>query len=96
MITHRSRDHLVLKLGVSSVGSFHGRSCWKNSKHVYDDQEWLNTTPGHLVDDFDNDLSLMSDNECYYYDDQYCDEESDDDSPYYLYSDYEDISESDN
>ena len=56
----------------------------------------MNTTPGHSVDDFDNDLSLMSDNECYYYDDQYCEEESDDDSPYYLYSDYEDTSESEN
>ena len=67
-----------------------GRSCWKNSKHVYDDQEWLSTTPGHSVDDFDDDLSLMSDDEYYY--DQYCKEESDDDIPldYYLYcnSDY--------
>ena len=80
-----------------------GRSCWKNSKHVYDDQEWLSTTSGHSVDDFDDNLSLMSDDEyCYDQyckeesDDQYCKEESDDDYPYYIYSDYEDTSESDN
>lgn len=72
-----------------------GRSCWRNSKHVYDDQEWLTTTPGPL-DDFIDELSLVSEDE--YYDQYHCKEveEYDDDSPYYIYSDYEDTSESDN
>ena len=59
----------------------------------------MSTTPGHWVDDFDDDLSLMSDDEYYY--DQYYKEESDDAMiapTIYLYcnSDYEDTSESDN
>jgi hypothetical protein len=78
-----------------------GRSCWKNSKHVYDDQEWLNIIPGRSLDDFNDDPSLMSEDEYYYNDDDdeydiMYEEESDDDSLYYLYGDYEDTYESDN
>lgn len=75
-----------------------GRSCWKNSKHVYDDQEWLNPAPGSFDDIISDELSLTSEDE-YMYEQYYCKdimfEESDNDSPFYIYSDYEDTSESD-
>lgn len=69
-----------------------GRSCWKNSKHVYDDQEWLNPPPGSLDDFVADELSLVSEDE---YEQDMFEESDGNDSPYYIYSDYEDTSESD-
>ena len=76
-----------------------GRSCWKNAKHVFDDQESLITAAGHGSLDNLNNTECVSEFKDEYYEEEYYPdmfEDTDDDSPdYMIYSDYEYTCDSD-
>ena len=64
-----------------------GRSCWKNAKHVYDDQEWLITEAGSLdnsIDGYLNEFEDEYDEDKYYEDEYYHYMFEDDDGPCYI------------